>query len=69
MSYHFGHNGRMKNRSDGMDPELERLVEGLTPNQIRLLMAIFAGKAKEERKKHAAESLAKWKERKDYRWN
>ena len=48
---------------------MERLIEGLTPNQIRLLASIFAGKAKELRKKHAAESLANWKDRNDYRWN
>lgn len=60
----------MKNRSnDGMDPELERMVEGLTPNQMKLLAAIFAAQAKELRKKNSAESLAKWKDRKAYRWN
>jgi hypothetical protein len=59
----------MKNRSNGMDPELQRLVECLTPNQIRLLASIFAGRAREIRKKRAAESLAKWKDRKEYRWN
>jgi hypothetical protein len=59
----------MKNKPNEMDPELARLVEGMTPNQIKLMAAIFAGKAKEMRKKHAAESLAKWKDRKDYRWN
>jgi hypothetical protein len=59
----------MKKWPNGMDPELERLVEGLTPNQIRLLASIFVGRAKEIRKKHAAESLAKWKQRRDYRWN
>jgi hypothetical protein len=59
----------MKNRSNGMDPELERMVEGLTPNQIRLLASIFAGKARELRRKQAAESLAKWKDRKEYLWN
>ncbi|HLX73038.1 MAG TPA: hypothetical protein VKV04_25715 [Verrucomicrobiae bacterium] len=59
----------MKDRTNGIEPELERLVEGLTPNQIRLLTAIFAGKAKELRKKNSAESLAKWKDRKEHRWN
>ena len=52
-----------------MDPELERLVEGLTPNQIKLLISIFAGKARELRKQCTAESLAKWKDRKICRWN
>lgn len=59
----------MKNRLYGSDPEMEQLVEGLTPNQIKLLTSIFAGKAKELRKKNTAESLAKWKDRKFYRWN
>lgn len=65
----FGTMAGMKDRSNGMDPELERMVEGLTPNQMRLLAAIFAAQAKEIREKHAAESLAKWKDRKEYRWN
>jgi hypothetical protein len=63
----------MKNRSNEMgsemDPELKRLIEGLTPNQIKLLTSIFAGRARLIRKQHAAASLAKWKDRKDYRWN
>jgi hypothetical protein len=65
----FGTMVGMKNRRNGMDPELEKLVEGLTPNQIKLMASIFAGRANEIRKKHSAESLAKWKDRKAYRWN
>jgi len=52
-----------------MDPELARLVEGMTPNQRKLFAAICAGIADRLRKRVAAESLAKWKDRKDYRWN
>lgn len=69
MSNYSGQNWRMKNRSNGMDPELERLVKGLTPNQIRLMASIFAGKARELREKRAAQSLTKWKDREGYRWN
>lgn len=59
----------MKNRSNRIDPELERMVKGLSPNQVKLLASIFAGKARELRRKETAESLAKWKDRNEYLWN
>ena len=52
----------MKNRSNGTGSELELLTRGLTPNQIKLMASIFAGRARDLRKKRVAQSLAKWKQ-------
>ena len=60
---------RMKNRTNEMDAELRRKIEGLTVSQIRLMAAIYAGMANQLRKKKSADSLAKWKARKEYRRN
>jgi hypothetical protein len=61
--------GLMKNSSNKMDAELEKKIEGLTANQIRLLASIYAGLAERLRKKTAADSLVKWKRRNNHGWN
>lgn len=55
--------------NNGMDKELEKQIEGLTPNQVKLLASIYAGRAELLRKQSAADCLAKWKDRKACRWN
>ena len=69
MSNPAWQNQDMKNRSDGEGSKMEQLTEGLTPNQIKLMASIFAGTARNLRKKKVAHSLAMWKQRKEYRWN
>lgn len=59
----------MENRSNGMSEELEKLAEGLTPNQRRLLASIYAGIANDLRKRAIAKDMAKWKARENYSRN
>lgn len=61
-------NARMKNESNRMDPELEKQIEGLTTNQIRLLSSIYNGLARRLRQT-AAETPAKRKASRDNRKN
>jgi hypothetical protein len=52
-----------------MDAELKKQVEGLKPNQIRLLASIYAGLAARLRSKKVTDSLGNWKSREDYSKN
>jgi len=56
-------------KNNRMDRKLEKQIEGLTPNQIKLLASIYAGMGERLRKKTAAECLAKWKLRNVYSRN
>jgi hypothetical protein len=64
MSYLLPENGCMKNTSN-MGRELEKQIEGLSANQIKLLASIYAGLAERLRKKNLADSLMNWKLRDD----
>jgi len=52
-----------------LDEKLKKNVEGLTPNQIRLLASIYAGLAEYLRRKKVTGSLSNWKSRDDYNKN
>jgi len=52
-----------------IDEKLKKHVEGLKPNQIRLLASIYAGMADRLRRKKLRNSLTKWKSREDFNRN
>jgi hypothetical protein len=52
-----------------MDAKLKKQIEGLKPNQIKLLASIYAGLAECLRRKKATGSLGNWKSRDDHSKN
>jgi len=52
-----------------MDEKLKKHIEGLKPNQIRLLASIYAGLAERLRRRKVNASLTNWKRREDHIWN